>query len=343
MAAPITANRSLGYIGFAREVTPGTGLAPNKFYKWLSHSLLPKQTIQYHRDGNVRDMTVALKEMFHHAGGFKSLFYMDEGGAMLAWAFGADSVAGGSAPYTHTITLSDSIPWICGEIGYYEGSAATILMTDRIVSSKVNQLVIEGDAGHEIFITPDFVGETSAFQDASPTSVTFADTAVNGPLMFQQSVFTLTSGFGADYATMAGQIQKFKLTITQNLEAVYGPNSLVPIGILEKGRDVHGDFTVVFSTADVYQQAYFGGNSGTTPSATIGVGGFEVKGTTSAGPPEYSADITCNLFQIEAAEPMLNPNAELAIMHITGRMIRSGATYPMSAVVKNAQATQYTA
>lgn len=345
MPAPITTYRSLGYVGMVRETTPGTSQAPSVFFKFIeAPTLKPDQTIQYYRNGNVRDMTVALKETFQHKGGFKCLAYADEGAALTAWSFGKDTKTGGGDPYTHTITLLDTLPWLGAEIGYAE-DGVTNGMVDRIVDAKINQLVIEGMAGKQIFLTPDMVGETSAFQGTTPTAQTFNDGATEGPYTFQQSAFTMTS-LGSDSSTMQGQIQSFKITLQQNLQAVYGPGTLVPIGIVEKGRDCFLEFVVVFTGPSIYELGYFGAASAvTTPSTTIGTGTFLIKATAVAASPgpERSYAITAALFDIQEVRPLIAPNADLMIVSVKGRMRRNGSTYPLAAVAINGQSTAYTA
>ena len=341
MPAPITGYRTIGYIGAAQETTPGTPVAPSKFYKFLTDNLSPQQVIRNFRDGNVRDVTVAVKETFHHEGGFQHLVYVDEGGAMLAWAMGADTVTGGMDPYTHTLTLADTLPYLSVEKGYFETQAGGLQLVDRLVSCKVTKLVINGKAGSEILFTPEIIGITSDFKGTTPTSQTFVDTpATQGPWMFHQSVFTFTTGFGTDYATIAGQVQDFTLTIDNQVEAVYGPNSLVPIGLIENAREVTLEFSVVFSGLTGYAQTFFGAAAGVAPSATITTGSFTVKGTIAAA-PEHSITLVAALADVHMYDIALDPDAKVAIAKFTCEIRRSGSTYPLSAVVMNAQSADY--
>lgn len=343
MAAPIITYRALGYVGLVRETTPGTGQAPSKFFKFLEPvSFKPKQEIQYYRDGNVRDMTVALKETFRHEGSFKCLTYADEGAALCAWAFGKDTLTGAGDPYTHTLSLLDTLPWLGAEIGYAEDAQTTVLgMVDRIVDLKIASLVIEGQAGKQIYLTPTMIGLLSDFQNVTPTTQTFNDAVAMGPYTFQQSVFTLTT-LGSDSAVMAGQIQSFKITLDQNLQPVYGPAQLPPIGAVERGRDCLLEFVVVFAGNTIYRLGYLGAVGGTTPSVTIGTGTFSVKATCQAS-PEHSMTLTCNNFDIQEVEVLLQPNAELCVVSVKGRMKKVSTTYPLTAVFLNAVNAAYTA
>ncbi len=343
MPAPITTYRSLGYVGLVRETVPGTGQAPTKFYKFIDNpTLRAQQTIQYYRNGNMRDFNVALKETAFYKGGLKCLMYADEGAALLAWCFGKDVVSGVGDPYTHTITLLDTLPWLGGEVGRAEDSVATTnQMVDRIVDAKLAQLVIEGQAGKQIYATPEVEGLVAAYQNTTPTTQSFNDGATQGPFTFQQSVFTMTS-LGSDSSTMAGQIQEFKITLNQNTQIVYGPAQLPGIGIVEKGRQIDLEFTVVFAGATIYRLGYFGGVGGSAFDAAVGTGNFEVKATAALG-PERSVDITCTNFDIMSVDVLLAPNADLCVAKVTGRLRYASATLPLSAVVKNGVSAQYTA
>lgn len=343
MPAPITVYRSLGYVGMVREATPGTGEAPTKFFKYLEPvSFKPQQQIQYYRNGNERDMTVALKETFRHEGSFKALVYADEGAALMAWAMGKDTLSGAGDPYTHTLTLLDTIPWLGAEVGNAEGTqATTVALVDRIVDVKIASLLIEGQAGKQIYMTPTLIGLTSDFKDTTPTTQVFNDAAAMGPYTFQQSVFTMTS-LGSDSSTMAGQIQNFKILLSQNLEPVYGPAQLPPIGAVERGRDCTLEFDVVFSGNTIYRLAYFGSTAGTAASATVGSGTFSIKATCN-GSPEHSMTITCNNFDIASVDILQAPNADLCIVKVKGRMKKVSTTYPLTAVFLNAVSAAYTA
>ncbi len=343
MPAPITTYRSLGYVGLVQETTPGTGQAPTKFYKFIANpTLKATQTIMYYRDGNVRDFTVGLKETAFYKGNLKCLVYADEGAALLAWAFGKDTITGSSDPYTHTISLLDTLPWLGAEIGMAEDQVGTTnQLVDRIVDAKVAQLVIEGQAAKQIYMTPEFDGLVASFQGSTPTAQVFNDGAGQGPYTFQQSVFTMTS-LGTDSSTMAGQIQDFKITLNQNTEIVYGPAQLPGIGIVEKGRQCDLEFTVVFSGPTIYQLAYFGTTGGTAFDVAKGTGTFEIKATCQAS-PEHSMDIVCSNFDLLDVTPLLAPNADLCVVKVTGRLRAYGGPLPLSAICLNAVATAYTA
>ena len=341
--APITTYRSLGYVGLVREATPGTGEAPSKFYKFIEPvSLKAVQDVMIYRDGNVRDLTVPLKQTAHYEGSFKALAYADEAAALTAWAMGKDTISGAGDPYTHTLTLLDTLPWLGGELGYAEDAMTTVVgMVDRIIDAKISQLVIEGAAGSQVFLTPTIQGLKADFQNTTPTAQVFNDGSGQGPYTFQQSVFTFTN-LGSDSATLQGQVQSFKITLNQNNLVVYGPAQLPGIGIVERGREISLEFVVVFSTNSLYRVGYFGGTSGTAFLETIAAGTFNIVATCQAS-PLHNMSITCNAFDVEEVTPILNPNAELMTFAVKGRCVKVGATYPMTAIFKNAVNAAYTA
>ncbi len=334
---PATAFRRLGYIGGAKQASQGTGVVPTYFWKFLKHAVLPDQKISSYRDGNVRDLTFELKEILKWGGSFQTFFYANEGAALLCWAMGDDAITGAGDPYTHTLTLTDALPWLSIELGMYQDSAAAYQLVDRVVDAKINKLTIEGEASKPLLLTPDIIGLTSAKQGAAAT-VTFSDGAGQGPMTFLQSVFTITGP--TDAATLAGQVQKFKLDLDQKLWFIPGPNSLVPIGLLEQGREVGLTFDAVFSGPTIYLLTYYGATGGTAPAAALGAGSFDVKATCQAA-PEHSAQITAGALNFHVAKLEIAPDGNVAMAQITAQPLKSGATMPLAAVVKNAKATAY--
>lgn len=337
---PVTVFRRLGYVGAAKQASQGTGVAPTKFWKLVKHALVPSQKIGYYRDGNVRDLTFGLKELINFAGAIQTYLYADEGAALLAWALGLDTISGVADPYTHTLSFVDSLPWLSVEVGYYMDSGGVIQLTDRVIDTKVGKLTVDAEATKPALLTADFVGMTSAKQVA-PATVTFNDTpATQGPSTFLQGVFTITGP--TDAATLQLQVQKAKIEVDQKLLPVPGPNSVVPIALLEQARQVNLTFDAAFSGPSIYQLAYYGAAAGTAPAAALGSGTLDLKFTAAAA-PEHSQDFNLAALDFTIVKLEINPDAGLAMASVTAQPRRSGATYPLAVICKNAFATSYTA
>lgn len=334
---PVTVYRDLGYIGLAKQAVQGTPLAPTKFYKFTRSALLPDQKVQDYRNGNDRDWQFSLKESLRYAGTFQALAFCDEGAALMAWAMGADTITGAGDPYTHTLALTNSLPFLTCEAEYAEGQ-----MIDRIVDGKISSLTISGEATKPIFLIPDFVGAGAA-SVGSPSTVTFNDsvTTGEGPLTFLDSTFTLTGP--TDAATLSLQVAKFEIMLNQNVESIFGPGALTPIYNLESARSISLKFSVYISGATMYKLAYYGASGGSSPSRIVGTGSFVILAAIAGAPQLRQVTITLPNLNFTMARPSVSPDAKPALYEVEATAIKVGSTLPMTAVWKNGVATSYLA
>lgn len=332
---PAVVYRRLGYIGAAKQTSQGTPVAPSRFFKFTRHAFVADQTITSYRDPNTRDRTFNLKELFKFAGTFQTFLYSDEGGALLAWAMGADNVTGASDPYTHTISFADGLPWLSFELGQYMDNSGAYGLIERVQDCKLTGLQIEGEAGKPVLLTPDIIGITVAKQTNGAT-VTYS--AGGGePMTFTQGVFTITGP--SDASVLQGQIQKFSVGIKNNVQPVQA-NAFTAISLLETAREVDLSLTAVFSGPSVYQLTYFGGPSATAPSPTLGSGSLTIVITAQAA-PEHSVTLTLGALDFSVVKLEMNPDGNVAKADITAIPRKSGATMPLAVTVKNAVAQAY--
>lgn len=329
----VTAYRSLGYAGFAKQSALGSGAAPTAFLKNISAGFTPKPTVKDWRNGNVLDVGFSSKEAFHYGGPMKSFLYASEGAKMLAWAMGADSVSGAGDPYTHAITLANSIPPISVEMSYFESQ-----IIDRVLDCKIDKLLLEAIAGQHCELTTNWLGSSVAVQGSAAT-VTFTDATGNGPLQMSQGVITLTAG-PSDFATLAGQIKKLSFEINRNISIEHGPGQLGPIYLLEQGRTINIKIQALFSGPAVYNLTHYGGSAGTALSAVLGTGSIVAKFTGQAS-PEKSIQLTVNNMFYEDAQPNYDPEGKTALIDITCVGFRSGATLPLVVSALNADSAVY--
>lgn len=335
MAAPATIYGDLGYLGFAREATPGTPAAPTQFAKLLNNKFMIAQDWARYRNGNTSDLAMLMKKGVRYAGSFQTFLYPIEGGALLAYALGKDVVSGGGDPYTHTLTLLDDTPYITFEAGFNENQ-----LIDRVASCKVVKATISGKISDYVLLDVDLLGMIPTVQ-GSPATVTFNDTvATNGPARFYDGTFTFTGP--TDAATLAAQVQDFSVEVDRNGIVVMS-NSISPIALFQQARQINFKATIVFSGTNLYNLTYYGANAGTTPSAVNGTGSFEAVFLMAAS-PLHNIDLTLNQIVFESALVDFNPARDVAKYTVTGTAYRSvGGALPIGIVVKNSQATQFTA
>lgn len=330
--------RSIGYIGTAVQTVQGTAVAPAYFHKYRKDAFIIKQKNNHWRDGNVRDLTYSLKNELSYAGSWEGPLFPAEGGQVCAVAMGLDSISGAGDPYTHTLTLTDNLPYCTVEKGMYVANAGgNPIILERTKDCKISKLEISGKAGGDIILTPSWIGCTSTIP--SVATVTFTDPlAANGPATFSQSAFTIAGP--TDAAVLAAQIQDFKLTLDQGLQELWGPNQLTPIGLVETARVVTVDFNVQFAGNTLYLLTYYGATGGTVPSATIGTGTFELLATVQAA-PLHTLDFLVGAADFEMAQVGLDPNAKPGLYKVQMMGRRASSTYPLAITVKNFVAAAY--
>ena len=335
-----TVYRSLGYIGLGKETTAGTGVAASFFYKPIGDALVSQtQNTMEIRNGNVRDLTAHVKTGINEAGTFKTLWYANEGAALLAYAMGADAVTGSSDPYTHTITLANNIP----SLSVNQGLASNTGII-RGTGNKIADLTLDVAINEPCYLSATILGMTEDDSTMAAT-VSFTDTAGNGPFMFNQGSVTLTGP--SDASTLQAQMRRLSVKIMQDTVTLPVVGQITPAGILERARTVEGTVDFVYSGQSLYYLTYNGTNSATAPSATIGSGSIAFTLTSQAASPgpERSVAVTlANVDWLSASLPRINANASEAVITATFQaklVLGTPDVYPIAVVAKNSASSAY--
>lgn len=106
-------NSVRSFVGIAKEVTKGTGVAPTDYLPIMADSLKPVDIIDPLYDKGLRG---SLVENYNYLQGrtrstvdFSGAVFADSVGYALAGVMGSVATTGASAPYTHTISLKNSL------------------------------------------------------------------------------------------------------------------------------------------------------------------------------------------------------------------------------------------
>lgn len=339
----VTLFRSVGSIGAAVQAAKGTPVTtPTVFFKIQGK---PKFTVvndtAFYRDGNQKYRTVAIKKGEHAEMEFTCLMHIIDVGTLFAWSFGpsSDTISGGSDPYTHTEVLKDRQLWTTWKIGYFADASATSMLVETWSDCKVQKIKVAGKAGDLILMTVTLIG-TVGDTSQSLTSVVYSDAAADGPFVFHQATFTLTAWTSA--SVIAGQLQDFEFTIDWGIEPVSGPNSVALIEAFEGGFTLPVKFTAKVDAAVVRKFIDYGGNSGTAISATIGTGSLVITIQTQSS-PLHNIAITFGALNFVGDQLEMDPAAQSAEIMVMGEALKSGATMPISAVVKSSVSSSWAA
>jgi len=147
---------------------------------------------------------------------------------MLTYAFGKVSSAGGSAPYTHTITESGALPSFTLEDIFISNTASNAGNVKYLAKGcMIDTLEISGNPGEPITMSIDYIGQTgSKIASGTKTTVTAATTKVMRSEMTELSNLT---GAGINGAISGLDTYTFRIK-----------NNLSPRGYLNNSKDIGG-------------------------------------------------------------------------------------------------------
>lgn len=329
---PITPKLGLAYLALAKQTTQGTPVTPSKYFILIDQSFKATQEVQTRRTGNQRDFSFAFKTGFLFAGSFQTYLYADEGAALLAWLLGTDTISGGGDPYTHTLTMTEPLPYLTAEVSWYQNS-----LIERIGDCKISKIVLTFEARKEVLLTVHMLGSSVAVQGSALTP-SFNNGAGQGPLRHADSVFTLTGP--TDGSTLAGEIQKLELTIDQGVVEQYGPGQVTPIALVEEGRSISLKGRAMFTSDNLHRLTYYGTSSGSAVSSTVATGGMTITATAQASPAHDLVITVSQMFYI-LSTPTFDMDGKTGVVDFETTGYRSGATLPLGIVARNAISTAY--
>lgn len=314
-----------GYIGAAKQAAKGTGLAPTKFFKFLSApKLAPVQDISREPEGGSgRDDGLAVKIKHKHDISFPMYARPDTIGFILAMALGLDTVSG-VGPYTHTITPTDIIPWITAEFNRQ--------LVEQIIDCKIDSVVLEGEAGKPLKATVSVLGGATTAGGAAATATYETDV----PFVFTGGVFTVDG-------VASTVVSKFKVEIKNNLDGDCFTTAITRNDIIEGHRQVDAEFTLKFESGDQYRKVYYGAAAGTAPATSAFSGSLIIDCTYGVAAALRELKLTIPSLQYTAA-PIddLDPAGKTLYQECVGFAL-AGASPVITAVVQNGTATSYTA
>lgn len=174
---------------------------------------------------------------------------------ILQAGLGSLSTAGSGAPYTHTLTPADALPYytLYREIGN--------TLFEQFDDCKANELTISADAGQPLTASISFLGRKATRLASQPAAITSLDPAQGAVYNFGEATVTLG---GAATAL----VSSFEMTLTNNT-TTQQTDDFNFYDIVEGQRELTLGFTLVFESLAQYNLFHYGGTSGTTQSPTL--------------------------------------------------------------------------
>lgn len=240
------------------------------------------------------------------------------------WAvLGADAVTGTMPNFVHTITPSNTLPYITvwRNIGD--------LLFEQYRDCKVGSLTISAEAGQPLTATAGIQGLQASRLTAAPDTATPVPLQNGAVYNYNDATVTLAGGATA-------LVSSFEVSIENNLTRQQ-TDDVVPYDVVEGVREIGLNFNLIFETLDEYNKFHYGSASGTSISADVyttnATFAFAKAGSVNNGVSFTFPSIAYTEFPIEP-----NPGGDAITASISAAAQRTGSAV-ITATIKNQVAT----
>lgn len=186
--------QNLFYVGFGKQVSKGTGVAPAIFPQYFDGdiALTPEIAYAHYTPAGGQAANLSLVQNVKHPKSFTVIGTPKVAAALCAFALGKDTVSGAADPYTHTITLAEreNMPWFSCEasVGFSSGQTDPIIA--RFIDCRIAQLGISAEKGMPLKLAAT-IQACDLEKQAAETSPSYE---TDKPFVFFQGTYTLDSG-----------------------------------------------------------------------------------------------------------------------------------------------------
>lgn len=238
-------------------------------------------------------------------------------GFWLQAGLGADAVTGTTPNFIHTLTPSNSLPYITA----WRNIADTLW--EQYLDCKVNSLGISAQAGQPLMCSAGIQGRQSTRLTTDPTTTAAIPIANGAVYNYNDAAVTLGGGATA-------LVSSFDLSIT-NAVTRQQTDDVVPYDVVEGIREVSLGFDLIFEDLVEYNKFHYGSSSGTVISPNI----FTTSATFTFT-KSVNNEISFTFPSIAYEEFPVEPNAGGDPITVSVRAIaQRGASPVVTAVVKN--------
>jgi hypothetical protein len=334
---PLSPADSRSYLGFARQTTKGTGVAPTRFATYVGAVTFNHnpQTRQVREAGGGLVPARTLKDFIAPGVQFGAPMRPDLVGAVLALFFGTSPTPTGAGPYTHTITPADG-----RQLVTFERNLADDVI-ERIIDGVITQVTLsyqKRDSGPELMFTAVAEGRTEEDRP-SPTAETYE---ADRPFLRSDCAWTV------DTSLTPLNVESCTIDITKEFDGTILADGLVRSDIVPLRYAISVELIQLFESADeadAYRLThYYDGTAtpGTQPGELTYPGDLEVLADYGAGAGARSIEIAIpNIDWGEAILSDNDPEASEAVRLTRRGDVVAGAGAPITATVVNNTATAY--
>lgn len=252
---------SRNYLGVGKQTVKGTGVAPTYFMAYVEQiDFGHNVAIRPVRDaGGGQYIARQVKDIYAPASRGALPIRADIGAAMMAYLLGADSVAGGADPYTHTITPANSpAVWLSLERNIADD------LIERVVDAMVVEVELDyrkRDSGPELM-------EMVSFQGLAPVrQVSAATDSYESRRPFIRSDCTWTIDSAA-----ATNVESARIRLGWRVDEAIMADNVTRSSLVKLHLTGEIEVTQLWESSaefDAYVETHYGTPAGTTASETV--------------------------------------------------------------------------
>ena len=246
-------------------------------------------------------------------------------GLLLLGILGADTVTGSSAPYTHTITPTNILPYLTawGLLGSADFFS--------IVDCKVTSLELSWEAAGKVELKISLAGITPAFLASSYTETNQELLATIGYMTAGGGTFTV-EGAGAN---VTGGSIKFDAHIDQPI----GAATVVPLDVVEGKLETTWSLKIVPTDTSLFRKVYYGSGAAGALSSIATVPRLGAVSCAFTGPTGESLTIASTKMRYAVEFPESSPDGGPAELTLAGTSTLPSSGPSVTATLLNAVAT----
>lgn len=269
-------NKSYGLFGLALETTANTAAsAPTIAWEASADSDgidISQSTSSVKLTSGARDTTVgsAVSGITATAKG-TTIGFADFVGGLLYAALGKDTVTGTEAPYTHAITMGESLP----SLTFFQQIGSSSAPVQTLAGSKVSKVEIDASGTTPPTFAYELAGCTAKWTPTTKFAKAFDPSVGWFTTAGAKVLFSLTSGTPA--AIPVGvTLSELKVSIENSLTSSVNIGQVNASGQLEGAATVKVDLTGTTDSTDLYRQVKTGSSTGTDVATSIVTGSVQI-------------------------------------------------------------------
>lgn len=185
MAGPYKPSSIKNYLGFGKQSSKGTGVAPTVFLPYMGAVDLAHGAAgsEIREAGSGLYVTRTLKERHDPSGRSNAAFRPSALAELAAWFLGADAMTG-TGPYTHVLTPAETTTWVSVEQNLEDE------FVERFVDGVLRRFTLSGEDARDLMVAIEWMALSQEWQ-ASAAAESY-DTGFDGaPFKQDQASYTV--------------------------------------------------------------------------------------------------------------------------------------------------------